>query len=130
YVHNFINDVCIKYPPGTRKNSHHSNPNYCFLIPGTAQQCKEGKWADRAAKDSERLLPDIYKMHDLSLLLQSRAAYLASQSENMPVSEYTELLRQEMEKLDSKAHGWLSELFHIVVQYKSMLPSDSGNEED
>lgn len=62
-------------------------------------------------------------------MVESRAAYLATQSENMPVSEYTKL-RQEMEKLDSKAHGWLSELLHIVVQYKSTLPSDGGNEED
>ncbi|KAL8755495.1 MAG: hypothetical protein Q9199_003605 [Rusavskia elegans] len=105
------------------------NFNYCFIIPGTAQQFNEGKWADRAAKDSERLPSDIYKMHDLSLLLQSRAAYIASQSENMPVSEYAKLC-QEMEKLDSKAHGWLSELFHIVVQYNSLLPSDRGHEED
>ncbi|KAI4246443.1 MAG: hypothetical protein L6R42_009898 [Xanthoria sp. 1 TBL-2021] len=103
--------------------------NYCFIIPDTAQQFKEGKWADHATKDSQLLVSDTYKMHDLSLLLHSRAAYLASQSENMPVSEYTKL-QQQMEKLDSKAHGWFSELFHIVVQYKSMLPSDGGNEED
>lgn len=68
-------------------------------------------------------------MHDLSLLLQSRAAYLASQSENMPAPEYTNL-RQEMEKLESKAHGWLFEILHTGVQYKSMLPSGGGHEED
>lgn len=52
------------------------------------------------------------KLSDLAILLRHRVFVLASHSENMPASVRDTLL-EEMQKLDSKACGWCSELADI-----------------
>ena len=86
--------------------------NYSFIIPGAYQQIAEGLPLTDAAKDVQRLKSDMKKMFDLTMLLRHRLSVLASHSENMPASVQGTLL-EEMQKLDSKACGWCSELSDI-----------------
>ena len=86
--------------------------NYSFLIPGAYQQIAEGLPLTDAANDVQRLKSDMEKMSDLAILLRHRLFVLASHWENMPASVPGTSL-EEMQKLDSKACDWCSELADI-----------------